>query len=58
VTGRPTHPYDIHQILIATQELDPGYRFVLGGAAGVVRAAIATPRESVIVRRGQGARKR
>jgi hypothetical protein len=25
-----THPYNIHEILIAHQELDPGYRFVLG----------------------------
>jgi hypothetical protein len=24
--GGPTHPYNIHEILIATQELDPGYR--------------------------------
>jgi hypothetical protein len=25
--GRPTHPYDIHQILTYHQSLDPGYRF-------------------------------
>jgi hypothetical protein len=25
LTDRPTHPYDIHQILIAHQMLDPGY---------------------------------
>jgi hypothetical protein len=25
VTGKPTHPYNIHQILIAHQSLDPGY---------------------------------
>jgi hypothetical protein len=25
LTNRPTHPYDIHQILIAHQMLDPGY---------------------------------
>ena len=25
LTGRPTHPYDIHQILIGHQGLDPGY---------------------------------
>jgi hypothetical protein len=25
LTGRPTHPYDIHQILIKHQMLDPGY---------------------------------
>jgi hypothetical protein len=28
VTGDPTHPYNIHQILIAHQHLDPGYRLV------------------------------
>jgi hypothetical protein len=27
--GGPTHPYNIHEILIATQELDPGYQLVL-----------------------------
>lgn len=27
--GGPTHPYNIHEILIADQELDPGYQFVL-----------------------------
>jgi len=30
VTGQPTHPYNIHEILIEYQELDPGYRFNLG----------------------------
>jgi len=29
VTGQPTHPFDIHQILVHRQALDPGYRFVL-----------------------------
>ncbi len=29
ITGRPTHPYSIHQILVHRQSLDPGYRFVL-----------------------------
>lgn len=29
VTGRPSHPFDIHQILAHRQALDPGYRFVL-----------------------------
>jgi len=29
LTDRPTHPYDIHQILIAYQRLDPGYSFVV-----------------------------
>jgi hypothetical protein len=28
VTGSPTHPYNIQQILIAHQHLDPGYRLV------------------------------
>jgi hypothetical protein len=28
LTGRPTHPYDIHEILIQHQKLDPGYRFL------------------------------
>jgi hypothetical protein len=28
VTGNPTHPYNIHQILVAHQHLDPGYRLV------------------------------
>ena len=27
--GGPTHPYNIHEILIATQELDPGYRLLV-----------------------------
>jgi hypothetical protein len=26
ITGRPTHPYDIHQILLAHQHLDTRYR--------------------------------
>jgi len=28
LTGSPTHPYNIHQILIKHQHLDPGYRLV------------------------------
>jgi hypothetical protein len=28
-TGNPTHPYNIHQILVMHQHLDPGYRFNL-----------------------------
>jgi hypothetical protein len=28
-TGNPTHPYNIHQILLRHQHLDPGYRFNL-----------------------------
>ncbi len=31
--GGPTHPYNIHEILIADQELDPQYRLVLREAA-------------------------
>jgi hypothetical protein len=27
LTGQPTHPYDIHEILIRHQKLDPGYTF-------------------------------
>ncbi|MBM3774998.1 MAG: hypothetical protein FJW37_07505 [Acidobacteria bacterium] len=29
-----THPYNIHQALIASQEIDPGYRLVLTSAVG------------------------
>lgn len=29
LTGRPTHPYDIHEILVFYQKNDPGYRFIL-----------------------------
>jgi hypothetical protein len=29
LTGRPTNPFDIHQILVFHQKLDPGYRFVV-----------------------------
>jgi len=29
VEDRPTHPYDIHEILVAYQKIDPGYRFVV-----------------------------
>jgi hypothetical protein len=29
VTGNPTHPYNIHEILVQHQRLDPGYRFKL-----------------------------
>jgi hypothetical protein len=28
-TGAPTHPYNIHEILVAHQHLDPGYTFNL-----------------------------
>ena len=29
VTGRPTHPYDIQQILLLHQQVDPGYKLVV-----------------------------
>jgi len=29
VTGNPTHPYNIHEILVAHQKIDPGYTFVV-----------------------------
>jgi hypothetical protein len=29
LTGRHTNPYDIHEILIARQQIDPGYHFVV-----------------------------
>lgn len=29
LSGRPTHPYNIHEILVAHQKLDPGYTFVV-----------------------------
>lgn len=33
VTGQPTHPYDIHEILVEYQEIDPGYRLNVRSAA-------------------------
>jgi hypothetical protein len=29
LSGRPTHPYDVHEILLAYQEIDPGYNLVV-----------------------------
>lgn len=29
LTGRKTHPYDIHQILLAYQGIDPGYKLII-----------------------------
>jgi hypothetical protein len=29
LSGKPTHPYNIHEILVGIQKLDPGYTFVL-----------------------------
>ncbi len=31
ISGEPTHPFNIHEILIAHQHLDPGYRLVPKG---------------------------
>jgi hypothetical protein len=31
--GGPTHPYNIHEILIASQELDPGYKLIIRDTA-------------------------
>ena len=39
ITGRPTHPYNIHDILVRHQEIDPGYRFVLHQPAVKTKAA-------------------
>jgi len=33
LSGRPTHPFDIHEILLVHQRLDPGYELLLDGAA-------------------------
>jgi hypothetical protein len=27
VTSDPTHPYDVHEILVFRQKIDPGYSF-------------------------------
>jgi len=29
LSGHPTHPYNIHEILVGYQQLDPGYSFIL-----------------------------
>jgi len=29
LSGKPTHPYNIHEVLVARQHLDPGYTFVV-----------------------------
>jgi hypothetical protein len=39
--GGPTHPYNIHEVLIADQELDPGYTLVTREAAPAVAGAAA-----------------
>ena len=44
VTGQPTHPFHINQILIHRQALDPGYRFVLYDDG-----TVTTSRSEVIV---------
>jgi hypothetical protein len=29
LSGQPTHPYNIHEILVGYQHIDPGYKFVV-----------------------------
>ena len=29
LSGKPTHPYNIHEVLVAHQHLDPGYTFAV-----------------------------
>ena len=50
VTGQPTHPYNIHEILIGYQEIDPGYKLVVHQEAP---ATVAAP-----IKRKAGARTR
>jgi hypothetical protein len=33
VSGRPTHPFDIHEILLVYQQIDPGYKLLMSGDA-------------------------
>ena len=40
----PTNPYDIHDILVKEQRLDPGYSFKFAQAAVVSRLAAPGPR--------------
>ena len=30
LTGKPTHPYNIHEILLGHQRMDPGYDLLVG----------------------------
>ncbi len=39
VTSQPTHPYNIHEILVRYQELDPGYTFNLASQSKLTTAA-------------------
>jgi hypothetical protein len=41
ITGQPTHPYYIHDILVRYQEIDPGYKFVFTVAKAARTASIA-----------------
>lgn len=41
LTGRPTHPYDIREILLKHQEIDPGYDFILREATVSKKRAAA-----------------
>ena len=38
ITGKPTHPYYIHDILLRFQEIDPGYKFLFSAPAAAKRA--------------------
>ena len=29
ITGRPTHPFDVHELLVSYQKLDPGYALIV-----------------------------
>ena len=39
ITGKPTHPYYIHDILVRFQEIDPGYKFIFTVPTAVRPAA-------------------
>lgn len=43
--GGPTHPYNIHEILIAAQELDPGYRLLVRQPIVFAVAAKPSPKK-------------
>jgi hypothetical protein len=57
ITGRPTHPFDIHQILLHRQQLDPGYRFVLYEDEDAAPAA-AAPAAARAAKGGRKGRRR
>jgi hypothetical protein len=41
ITGKPTHPYYIHDILLRHQEIDPGYKFLFHKPASARPASAA-----------------